>query len=94
MKATPFHHFKPLSEEQLRALDEKNGWVGKERAVEPEEVGITPEMLREARLAAAIERMRAAPPFFTEAEREALSQVEVEAGHSAFCGNPRGMNRS
>lgn len=40
--------FKPITDEQLRALSEKNGWVGKERGVEPEEVGITKEMQRAA----------------------------------------------
>lgn len=43
--------FKPITDEQLRALSEKNGWVGKERGVEPEEVGITKEMQRAALLA-------------------------------------------
>ena len=36
---------------QLRALSEKEGWTGKERGVEPEEVGITKEMQRAALLA-------------------------------------------
>jgi hypothetical protein len=40
--------FKPITDEQLRALSEKNGWVGKERGVEPEEVDITAEMMRDA----------------------------------------------
>lgn len=43
--------FKPITDEQLRALSEKNGWVGKERGVEPEEVGITKAMQRAALLA-------------------------------------------
>lgn len=42
--------FKPITNEQLRALSEKNGWVGKERGVEPEEVGITAEIMREAQV--------------------------------------------
>ena len=48
MNTPPFHRFKPISEEQLRALSEKEGWTGKERGVEPEEVGITEEMMRDA----------------------------------------------
>lgn len=38
--------FKPLTKEQLRAINAKYG--GAERTVEPEEVGITEEMMREA----------------------------------------------
>ncbi|MFW2357246.1 MAG: hypothetical protein ACN4F8_17100, partial [Hydrogenophaga sp.] len=48
MNTPPFHRFKPISEEQLRALSEKEGWTGKERGVEPEEVGITEVMMRDA----------------------------------------------
>ena len=46
MKTPPYHRFKPITDEQLRVLTLKEGWVGKERGVEPEEVGITEEMMR------------------------------------------------